>query len=61
MYSHDLSLAFIARSAMLSWAPLMLRDVMFRFVHLSFFYATTNIEHKPKLIYTIPQITDFMR
>ena len=61
MYSHDLGLAFIARSAMLSWAPLMLRDVMFRFVQLSFFYATTNIEHKPKLIYTIPQITDFMR
>lgn len=28
---------------------------------LSFYYTTTDIEHKPHLKYTIPQITDFMK
>ena len=61
MYNHDLGLKFLGNSAFLSWMPLMLRDVLFRFIHLSFFYATTEIEHKPRLLYSIPQIADFMR
>ncbi len=45
----------------MSWFPLAMRDVSFRAIILCFYYATTNIEHKPELKYTIPQITDFMK
>lgn len=61
MCNYDIELPALARATTLSWMPLMLRDVMFRFVHLSFYYATVNIEHKPKLLYTVPQIEHFMR
>lgn len=61
MYNHDQQLGPLASAAIKSWMPLMLRDVLFRFIHLSFFYLTTNVEHKPKLLYTVPQMADFMR
>lgn len=61
MCNYDIELSSLTRAAAHSWAPLMLRDVLFRFFHLSFFYATTQVEHKPKMIYTVPQIADFMR
>lgn len=61
MCNYDKELGFLARATANAWAPLMLRDVLFRFTHLSFFYAVAEVEHKPKLLYTIPQITDFMR
>ena len=45
----------------MTWFPLALRDVSFRTLILCFYYATTTIEHKPELKYSIPQITDFMK
>jgi hypothetical protein len=61
MCDHDLELKRLAKSTYHAWAPMMLRDVLFRFIHLSFFYSTTDIEHKPKLMYSVPQIMEFMK
>ena len=38
----------------IGWFPLMLRDVGFRAILLGFYYASTDIEHKPMLRYSIP-------
>jgi hypothetical protein len=39
----------------------MFRDVTFRGIILAWYYGTTNIQHEPKLKYTVPQIADIMR
>lgn len=39
----------------------MLRDVSFRAILLGFYYGTTNIEHRPVLKYSVPQIVDIMK
>ncbi len=45
----------------LGWPALVLRDTGFRGILLCFYYSTTEIEHRPVLRYSIPQISDFMR
>ena len=49
------------RATAYGWFPLMLRDVSFRAILLGFYYGTTEIEHRPALKYTVPQIVDIMR
>ena len=61
MYSKDTPLGMMMHASRLSLMPLMLRDTLFRSIHIAFFYASTDLEHKPMLMYSIPQITDFMR
>jgi len=61
MNSKDVPFAHLSQLTAKIWFPLALRDVSFRTIILGFYYATTNIEHKPELKYSIPQITDFMK
>lgn len=61
MANYDIELKILTRNAYLGLAPLMIRDVTFRFLLLGSYYATTNIEHKPQPKYTVPQILDFMK
>jgi hypothetical protein len=61
MYVKDTPLGMMMHASRLSLMPLMLRDTLFRTIHIGFFYASTDIEHKPMLMYSVPQITDFMR
>jgi len=39
----------------------MVRDTSFRGIILGSYYLTTDVEHRPVLKYTIPQIMEFMR
>lgn len=61
MSNYDIKLDLIGRNMAYGMMPLMLRDVSFRFFILGSYYATTEIEHRPVLKYTIPQIMEFMR
>lgn len=61
MYSKDITFSHLSQLTAMTWFPLALRDVSFRTLILCFYYATTTIEHKPELKYSIPQITDFMK
>ena len=61
MANYDIELKILTRNAYLGLVPLMVRDVTFRFLLLGSYYATTNIEHKPQLKYTVPQILDFLK
>ena len=61
MYSRDIAAKHLAKLVSITWLPLAARDVSFRTIMLSFYYLSTDIEHKPQLKYTIPQITDFMK
>lgn len=54
MYSKDVAANQIAKLVSITWIPLVMRDVTFRTMMLSFYYLTTDIEHKPHLKYTIP-------
>ena len=54
MTNYDLELKRLVKSTQQAWAPMMIRDVLFRFIHLSFFYGSIQIEHKPKLVYSVP-------
>ena len=47
MYTRDSSIAQLAKASSICWFPLMLRDVGFRTLVLSFYYATTEVQHKP--------------
>jgi hypothetical protein len=61
MSNYNIELKTLSRNAYYGIAPLMVRDVSFRFIILSSYYSTTDIEHKPSIKYTIPEITDFMK
>lgn len=39
----------------------MLRDTGFRAILLTFYYASTEVQHKPIQKYSMPQIVDFMK
>jgi hypothetical protein len=54
MYSKDIQLQHLTRLVAISWLPLAMRDTIFRTILLSFQYMVTEIEHRPKLLYTIP-------
>ena len=54
MSNYEISLKHISRNAYLGLAPLIARDTSFRFIILSTYYLTTDIEHRPVLKYTIP-------
>jgi len=60
MATKDSSMKAILYASAIGWAPLMIRDVGFRSILLGFYYGTCDIEHKPMLMYTIPQISEFM-
>lgn len=57
MCEKDIALRDIFKGCYLGLFPLLLRDTLFRTTILTFYYATTHIEHKPQLKYTVPQIT----
>jgi hypothetical protein len=61
MYTRELAPAELVKLTSITWLPLALRDVLFRTIILSSYYMTTNVEHRPILKYTIPQLTDIMR
>ena len=61
MSNTDISLNLIARNSYYGLVPLIVRDTSFRFMILGSYYSTTQIEHRPVLKFTIPQIMDFMR
>jgi hypothetical protein len=61
MQIYEQPLPAIARAAALGWFPLMFRDLAFRTILLGTYYGTTEMQHEPKLKYTIPQIADIMR
>lgn len=61
MCNYDVDLKLLGRNTYLGAIPLVGRDVLFRQIIFSIYYGTTEIEHRPTLKYTIPQITDFMR
>jgi len=61
MYTHDSSIQAITRASIMGWPALAMRDTVYRGILLGFYYGTTNIEHKPMLKYSIPQISDFMK
>ena len=47
MYIKDSPIDAIFRASMHGWPALVLRDTGFRAILLGFYYATTDIEHKP--------------
>jgi hypothetical protein len=61
MCNYEQSLNTIVRASYLGWFPLMFRDIAFRSILLLFYYGTTEIEHKPKLKYTVPQISSILK
>ena len=61
MWTKDASLTHIANATKAAWFPLMMRDVTFRAIILTSFYATTDVEHNPIQKYSMPQIVDFMK
>jgi hypothetical protein len=61
MWTKNSPINEILYASYLGWFPLVLRDVGFRAILLGFYYASTEVEHKPMLKYSIPQISDFMR
>ena len=61
MANYDIDLKLIGRNAYLGLTPLIIRETTFRGIILSTYYLTTDIEHRPVLKYSIPQIVDFMK
>ena len=61
MCTKDSTMKAILYASAIGWMPLMCRDVGFRAIILGFYYGTCEIEHKPLLQYTVPQISEFMR
>ena len=61
MCNYDIDLKLITRNAYLGLVPLLARDFIFRGIILSTYYLSTDIEHRPVLRYSVPQITDFMK
>jgi len=61
MSNYQIELSVIWRNAYYGVVPLMARDILFRSIILGTYYSTTDIEHKPCLKYSIPQIMEFMR
>lgn len=53
MTNYDISLSLISRNTMYGVVPLIARDMSFRFMLLGSYYATTDIEHRPVLKYSI--------
>ena len=54
MANYDLDLKVIARNGSLGLVPLMLRDVTYRFIIQTSYYAVINVEHQPALKYSVP-------
>ena len=54
MANYDIDLKLILRNSYYGLMPLMARDVCFRGIILGSYYATTDIEHRPVLRYSIP-------
>ena len=54
MSNYDIDSKLILRNSYYGLMPLMARDVGFRAIILGTYYATTDIEHRPVLRYSIP-------
>ena len=61
MCIYDSSIQQMLRASWLGWFPLVARDLTFRFILLSWYYGTTDVQHRPVLKYSVPQIADIMR
>lgn len=61
MANSEIPLEVIVKNTYRGIMPMVVRDTSFRFILLSVYYGTTNVEHKPMLKYTIPQIMEFKR
>lgn len=61
MCIYDASIGSMMYASYLGWFPLMFRDVAFRAILLGAYYGTTEIQHRPVMKYTVPQIVDIMR
>jgi hypothetical protein len=61
MSNYDIDLKVIMRNSYYGIIPLVVRDVAFRAIILSTYYSTTQIEHKPVLRYSIPEIVHYMK
>ena len=61
MANYDLDMSVIVRNSKAAIIPLMARDISFRFILLSTYYSTTQIDHEPKLKYSVPQIVHYMK
>lgn len=54
MANYDVELKTIARNTYYGLGALMARETLFRTIILGTYYASTDIEHKPVLKYSIP-------
>ena len=54
MANYDLEMKVITRNAWAASGALMARDLTFRSIILGTYFATTNIEHRPVVKYTVP-------
>ena len=54
MSNYDIDAKLILRNSYYGMMPLIARDVGFRSIILGTYYATTDIEHRPVLRYSIP-------
>lgn len=61
MANYDVELKVIMRNTYYGLTPLMARDFAFRAIILGTYYGTTNIEHKPILRYSMPEIIHYMK
>ena len=54
MSNPDIQLKILGRNAAYGLIPLIARDTSFRAIILGTYYATTDVEHRPVLKYSIP-------
>lgn len=51
----------IVTNSVKGWGALAMRDVGFRSLLLSFYYLTTEIEHKPTLKHSLPELVQYTK
>ena len=61
MSNYDIDMKVILRNTYFGFIPLLVREISFRAIVLSTFYLSTNIEHKPILRYSVPEIMHYMK
>jgi hypothetical protein len=61
MCQYQRPLSEISKNSYLGWFALSSRDVLFRTVLLSFYYSTTEVEHKPTLKHSIPELMQYQK
>jgi len=61
MYHTEISLQNVSKFMIRAYIPLLLRDVIFRIISLGFFLNNLNVEHKPRLKYSLSEIRDYIK